>query len=176
MKLSTFFGVLFLLTVFSTQVILYRNVEAKCGANVIPNVRGVTSVGVGVSIFDTAVATAVGMTKCKMCHIQNFKSLSLLLTDTTGTIMLTTDTTKAMSVIRPRHCDCVDTDCKCENVRGCNCAQGSFRSKLSCETCHGFGSLHVALPASNQNTTTRRNTINRTENTCKSCHIGHQRR
>lgn len=93
-------------------------------------------------------ATYVGNAKCRMCHSSAYRTYSAVLLDT-AMFPVKIDT----SIERPQH----------QNIR----------ATLTCESCHGPASLHTTLPASNRDTTIRRNTINQIDTLCKRCHFIH---
>ena len=101
-----------------------------------------------------AAPAYAGITKCKMCHLPEFKAYSAFVSDTSGTLKIHTDTSHAQNVMRPTHTD-------------------TMRSSLTCETCHGPASLHVALPMTQRDTEVRRGTINKTTAPCRTCHEVH---
>lgn len=106
--------------------------------------------------------TYVGTAKCRMCHMPQFRASAAFTADTTQSVRMvlsagvTVDSKAAGHAPDPAH--------------------GRYgRAALQCESCHGMGSRHVALPASNRDTEARRSTINLPGDgtACRTCHSPH---
>ncbi len=109
--------------------------------------------------------TYVGAARCKMCHMPQFRAWEA------GAKSKTWDRIK----------DAADRD-KCVACHTTGAGQpGGFTSAeatpnltgVQCESCHGPGSAHVALPASNREHAARAATINKFITDCRSCHNPH---
>lgn len=107
----------------------------------------------------------VGADKCKMCHMDRFKTWS------------TTGMSKAWDRIK----DATDKEkCLACHTTGYG-RPGGFRSveatpnltSVQCEVCHGPGGAHVALPISQKDPAIRRSTINKFIQDCRACHSPH---
>ncbi len=110
------------------------------------------------SAASTATDTYVGSAKCRMCHMPQARTHAAFVADTTLTARMT---------LLPG----VTADSKTQG-HAANTAHD--RANLQCETCHGMGSRHTALAASNRDTVARRATINLPDaNQCRSCHASH---
>lgn len=109
--------------------------------------------------------TYVGAARCKMCHMPQFRSWEA------GSM------SKAWAAIK----DAPDRE-KCVSCHTTGYGQpGGFTTLeatpnlvgVQCESCHGPGSAHVALPVANREPAARAATINKFITDCRSCHNAH---
>lgn len=114
---------------------------------------------------EAARPTYVGAQRCKMCHMPQFRAWEA------------TPKAKAWDRIK----DAEDKQL-CYSCHTTGFGQpGGFTSfeatpnlvSVGCESCHGPGSAHVALPASNREPAARAATINKFITDCRSCHNPH---
>lgn len=118
-----------------------------------------------ISAEETAATTYVGADKCKMCHMEKFKTWSA------------TGMSKAWDRIK----DAEDKE-KCYSCHTTGYGRpGGFVSLektpnllgVQCETCHGPGGAHLALGIANKDPQARKSTINKNIQDCRTCHSPH---
>lgn len=114
---------------------------------------------------EAARPTYVGSQRCKMCHMPQFRAWEA------------GPKAKAWEAIK----DAADKE-KCYACHTTGFGQpGGFTSieatpnlaGVGCESCHGPGSAHVAMPASNRDAAARAATTNKFITDCRTCHNPH---
>lgn len=112
-----------------------------------------------------AAPTYVGAEKCKMCHLKQYKTWA------------ETGMAKAWDRVK----DAKDVD-KCVSCHTTGYGKsGGFTSVketphltgVQCESCHGPGSEHTALPIKEKDPQIRKSTINKGITDCRTCHSPH---
>lgn len=167
-----------------------RETKAACAACHTNVAGGATLTDAGKAFkADKTVPTAapakaadyVGSNKCKMCHLKQHKAWSTTPHAMAFANLQKADTTKVGAMSRALKVEITESPAKTEGCVKCHVtgfqltggypaadsAKTVVMAAVSCESCHGPGSAHVAAPAAE-----KKNFINKavTANLCTHCH------